>query len=76
MEQLAKGQPVTFNVIGVQPVAGIYAGAVKVSARYPTGGHRVELYGQPGVRVVVKNAPTVHPTIADALAVVAASYGV
>ncbi len=72
---LTKGQPVTVNIIGIQPVAATYIGAVKVSAKYPAGGHRVELHGQPGIKIVVKNDPTVHATIDDALAVVAASYG-
>lgn len=72
--ELTKGQPVTFNVIGIQPVAGTYVGPVKVSAKYPKGGHRVRVYNQTG-SVVVKNSPATYATMDEALAVVAASYG-
>lgn len=44
----SKGETVIFKVLGHE-VQGEYVGAVKVSAKYPQGGHRVLVHGRPTV---------------------------
>ena len=67
--ELAKGDAVTVKIIGIAPVVAEYVGVVKVSTKYPKGGHRVRIQGG---NVVVKNTPTRY---ASTEAAVAASYG-
>ncbi len=44
----SKGQQVVFTVLG-HDVTGEYVSPVKVSAKYPNGGHKVLVHGRPAI---------------------------